>query len=142
MSNERHLTVPGRYKSVRRATQFVVEAATEAGLVERAIFHCQMAVDEACTNIIEHAYGGEDKGDIHITTHSEGDTFTITLIDHGAPFDPDSVPPPRIDPDLTKLEPGGLGLHLMRKLMDSVSFSFAEEENKLVMVKRRPADSG
>lgn len=141
MSQEHLLKIAGRYEDVPKAVQFVGKAATEAGLDEKAIFHCQMSVDEACTNIIEHAYGGEGKGDIHITTRAEPGVFTITLIDHGEPFDPDSVPPPRIGSDPANIEPGGLGLHLMRKLMDNVSFEFSQEHNKLVMVKRQPADS-
>ena len=141
MSKERRLKIPGRYENVPKAVQFVAEAAAEAGLGEKATFHSQMSVDEACTNIIEHAYGGEDKGDIHITARAEPGVLTITLIDHGQPFNPDSVPPPHIDTDPAKIEPGGLGLHLMRKLMDDVTFTFGEKQNKLVMVKRQPADS-
>jgi serine/threonine-protein kinase RsbW len=142
MVKERTLTILGRYENVPRVTEFVVQAAAEAGLDEKAIFHCQMAVDEACTNIIEHAYGGEDKGSIQATTRVEPGVCTITLIDQGRPFDPSSVPKPAIDPDPANVEPGGLGLHLMRQIMDEVTFTFGKGRNKLVMVKRQPASSG
>ena len=134
---KRQLTVPAHYESISKVTQLVVEAAAQAGLDERAIFHCQMAVDEACTNIVEHAYADKSQGDIHITIQVQEGVCTITLVDYGTSFDPDSIPPPRIDPDPAKMEPGGLGLHLMRELMDEVHFSFSAGENRLVMIKRQ-----
>jgi len=141
MSKERHLTVRGRFENVPTVVQFVVEAAQEAGFDERGVFHCQMSVDEACTNIIEHAYGGEDKGNIEATVRIEPGVLTITLVDHGEPFDPTSVPEPSINTDdPSKIKTGGLGLHLMRKVMDEITFSFSDKRNKLVMVKRQAAD--
>lgn len=142
MSKERHLTVRGRYENVPAVVQFVVEAAKEAGFDEKGVFHCQMSVDEACTNIIEHAYGGQDKGDIEATVQIEPGVLTITLVDHGEPFDPTSVPEPSINTDdPSKIKTGGLGLHLMRKVMDEITFSFGDERNTLVMVKRQAVQS-
>jgi serine/threonine-protein kinase RsbW len=60
MAEVRRLTVRGRYDCIPGITSFVGEAASAAGLNDDEAFHCRMAVDEACTNIIEHAYGGED----------------------------------------------------------------------------------
>ena len=54
---ERQLRIAGVLENVSVACDFVVEQAREAGLDERAIHHCYLAVDEACTNIIEHGYG-------------------------------------------------------------------------------------
>lgn len=130
------LTVAGRYENVPKVAQFVADSAEEAGLDSKAVFHCQMAVDEACTNIIEHAYGGEDIGDIQVSTHVANHSFYITLVDSGNAFDPESVPQPRIESDPLLMEPGGLGLHLMKKVMDEVQFTFNKGKNQLVMVKR------
>lgn len=140
MSRQRHLSVPARFESVPQVMDFVGEAAEQAGLDKDAIYHCQMAADEACANIIEHAYGGEGEGDIEITVGVEPGVVTITMIDTGKPFDPTSVPPPPADPDPDNMQPGGLGLFLMRKLMDEVTFTFEDGRNKLVMVKRQAAE--
>lgn len=138
MAEERTLTLAARYENVPVAAKFVVEAAEHMGFDEQAIFHCQMAADEACTNIIEHAYGNnEDKGTFKLILHLEKDRLVITLLDRGRPFDPASVPEPVIDSDPSKMKPGGLGIHLMKQLMDEVTFSFEDNGNKLVMVKKK-----
>jgi anti-sigma regulatory factor (Ser/Thr protein kinase) len=99
-----------------------------------------MAVDEACTNIIEHAYG-DAPGDIHLGCRVAPGECVITIRDRGRPFDPESVPPPDLTCDLEDRRAGGLGLYLMRKLMDEVRFSFDPDKgNQVVMIKR--ADCG
>jgi anti-anti-sigma factor len=135
MAEIRQLTVRGRYDCIPSVTAFVEEAASAAGLDDDAAFHCKMAVDEACTNVIEHAYGGEDKGAIQVTCLIEPGTCKIEIIDHGQEFDPSVVPHPQMSPDLEDVEPGGIGLHLMRKMMDDVQFHFEHERNVLTMVK-------
>lgn len=138
-AGDRHvLSVPGRYEEIKHICQFVADGAEEAGLDEAAIFHVELACDEACTNIIEHAYGGEDVGDILISWQVTGDSFTVTIHDNGHAFDPREVPAP---PPLENLKEGGLGLHFMRTLMDDVRFAFDEENgNTLVMVKKIPGE--
>ncbi len=135
MTDVRRLAVRGRYRNVPVITSFVAEAAAAAGLDEAGIYHCQMAVDEACTNIIEHAYGGEDIGDIEVTCTIEPGVCRIQVVDHGQPFDPQSVPTPSFDGPIEELKPGGIGLHLMRQFMDVVRFEFGPEGNTLLLVK-------
>lgn len=126
------------YSSIPTITQFVAEAAHAAFLDEDAVFHCQMAVDEACTNVIEHAYGGENKGNIEIVCRVEPGRCTIRIVDHGKPFDPTKVPAPKASQSLDDVRPGGIGLHLMKQLMDDVRFEFTEHGNVLTMVKNSP----
>lgn len=135
------LTVPGRYEEIQKICQFVADGAVESGLNETAVFHIELACDEACTNIIEHAYGGEDKGDINISWQLKDAAFTITFHDNGRSFDPDAVPKPTLPPtppDIDNVKVGGLGIHFMRQLMDDVHFDFDEKEgNTLVLVKNK-----
>jgi len=103
--------------------------------VETGVFEVQTAVDEACTNIINYAYSGEG-GIITVTCELQGNDFVATIRDKGKPFDPSSVPPPDLEADLDKRKIGGLGIYMMRIMMDDVSYSFdAEEGNTLVMRK-------
>lgn len=134
-AGDRHvLTVPGRYEEIKHVCQFVAGGAEQAGLDEADIFHVELACDEACTNVIEHAYGGENVGDIFISWQIRGDCFTITIHDNGRAFDPEEVAGP---PPLENLKAGGLGLHFMRTLMDDVRFTFDKQTgNTLVMVKK------
>jgi serine/threonine-protein kinase RsbW len=145
MGDKHVLTIPGRYERIQHVCQFVAEGAKQAGLDETAIFHVELACDEACTNVIEHAYGAENAGKIVVSWQVKDDAFTVTITDRGRSFDPDQVPPPPFaelssDPEtVSNLKEGGLGIHFMRTLMDKVEFSFDEEEgNRLIMVKKLP----
>jgi serine/threonine-protein kinase RsbW len=138
MAEVRHLTVRAVYENIPTITHFVGEAAEAAGLDSKSVFRCQMSVDEACTNVVEHAYGETGTGDIDVTCTIEPGTCTIQIVDKGKPFDPSSVPAPKISRDVQEIEPGGIGLHLMRELMDYVAFEFDDSGNRLVMVKSSP----
>jgi serine/threonine-protein kinase RsbW len=130
------MTVPGRYDCVAEVCEKCAEVAREAGLDEDAVFHVEMAVDEACTNIIKHAYGGEDKGTIEMSCCVDDEKLIVTLHDHGQEFDPSAVPPPKVGGDVEEVAVGGLGLYFMRKLMDEVHFEFDPRTgNTLTMVK-------
>ena len=140
MAQEQHLTVPGRFEYLAQISDFVIQAAREAGLSEDDIFHVEMAVDEACSNVIEHAYA-RVQGNIELAcAMPEPGCLMITIHDQGRPFDPESVPLPPLGEDATlnMIQEGGLGLYFMRKLMDEVTFSFTPGDgNTLVMTKRR-----
>lgn len=131
-------TFPGWYKSLARISEFVSQYALEAGLDETATYTVLVAVDEACTNIIEHAYGGEGRGDIKCTCDVKDDSLTIILRDWGDPFDPASVPEPDFNVPLQELQLRGVGLFLMQKIMDGINFSSTPDgENVLTMIKRK-----
>lgn len=140
MVEVRQLTVRGRYDCIPSITSFVGEAAAAAGMNDDEAFHCRMAVDEACTNIIEHAYGGEDLGAIEITCTIDSGACSIQIVDHGRPFDPNHVPPPTFGNNLDEVRPGGIGLHLMRQMMNEVRFEFEGDRNLLTMLKTHVAD--
>ncbi len=133
---ERKLTVPGRYDRLAEICAFVAQAAVEAGLDEATSGRCQLAVDEACTNVIEHGYGGEGKGNIEIVCAPRPGELTITIRDQGREFDPTQAPDPKLDISVEDMGIGGLGIYFMRQVMDSVSFSRSGSTNTLVMVKR------
>jgi len=123
-----HLMKPvvfsGVFSSLENIRDFFAQAANEAGLADSQVYDVQLAVDEAATNIIEHAYGGEGKGEIECSYQIMPDGLKILLRDHGLPFDPQAVQTPNVPCDMCKHKNGGLGLHFMRSLMDSVDFSF------------------
>ncbi len=120
-----------------RVAEFVTEAARESGLDDRDTYNVQMAVDEAVTNVIQHAYRGSDNGSIHISCERRGNEFVVEILDFGKPFDPSKVRTPRTSGPLSRRGVGGLGIFFMKKLMDHVEFSSdAGRGNRLRMVKR------
>ena len=134
------VTFPGRYDSLASISNFVEAAAEQAGLDHKATYEVQLAVDEACCNIIDHAYGGEGIGDIRCTVKVAKDALTIVLVDRGRPYSPEKVAPPQLNVPISKVKPRGVGLYLMRKMMDQVSYETTPEAtNVLTMVKRRNA---
>lgn len=139
MGQSQQLIVPGRFERLTEIAAFITRAAREAGLDVDEVFHVEMAVDEACSNIIEHAYATQ-AGDIHLTcTSPASGQIEVVIRDSGQPFDPAEVPPPLVDtlPDPENLNEGGLGLYFMRKLMDEVRFEFVPGQgNTLTMIKR------
>lgn len=143
------LVVPGRYDQIQAICEFVSAGAREAGLDADAVFHIELCCDEASTNIIEHAYGAEDIGQISASYEITRQEFRLTLHDDGRPFNPDTVPEPKLPHEVSEsndvaledimdsLKVGGLGIHFMRRLMDEVHYSFnSTHGNTLVLVKR------
>ncbi|MFQ5398765.1 MAG: ATP-binding protein [Anaerolineae bacterium] len=137
------LTISGQYDQVKRVCQFVAGGARQAGFNEDAVFHVELACDEACTNIIEHAYDAAEEGQIIVSWEIDGDDFKVTIRDSGRNFNPDEVPPPSLvqssleNDNMDTLRVGGLGMHFMRSLMDEVRYCFDQQHgNMLVMVKK------
>jgi serine/threonine-protein kinase RsbW len=103
----------------------------------------ETAVDEACSNIIEHAYGGEGLGVIEVTVGIGKNELTVSLRDFGRPFTPEEVPEPDIHAELEDQPGHGLGLYFIRKWMDEVKFEFSPEQgNVLTMVKHMGKKGG
>lgn len=132
----KHAIFPGRYENLEKICSLVSAQAIKAGFDDTAVYAIQTAVDEACSNIIEHAYGGEDRGDIDVKISFVNKCLTVKLTDHGKPFDPDNVPEPNISGNLKDRLSHGLGIYFMRKLMDEVRFDFSTDlGNVVTMVK-------
>lgn len=97
-----------------------------------------MAVDEACTNVIHHAYKGRNDGKIEIGCEQTPTEFVVTIRDWGKHFDPKKVAKPKTGDPLQRRKIGGLGLFFMYKMMDRVKFSFSQDQgNLLVMSKKK-----
>jgi serine/threonine-protein kinase RsbW len=131
-------TYPGKFESLPKIRNFVVHAAKKAGFGEADIYAVELAVDEACSNIIEHAYGGEGIGEIKCTYWITDKDLKIVIHDRGRPFEPESIPDPDFSVPLDQLKSGGAGLFLMRKMMDDVRFEFTPNQgNRLTLIKNR-----
>ena len=114
----------------------VVSEAMEQAQIDAAIIpKVLLAVDEACTNIVLYAYP-ERKGYIRLACWLNHDDFVISIEDKGKPFNPCSVPPPKVDVNLDERTVGGLGIYFMRKFMDEISYKYdSRTGNQLTMRK-------
>lgn len=111
------LRFPARPARLKQVRALVRRAAIACGCDEDAMHDLVMAVDEACQNIIRHAYDGR-RGDIVITILRDGPRLVVRLMDFAPPVDVARIQPRPLD----ELRPGGLGTHFIRELMDEVCF--------------------
>lgn len=125
------------FKNLDSIRDFVGEAAERAGFSGKEAYSIQLAVDEACSNVIEHAYEGMPDGEIEIACEVEAGQVTIVIHDHGKEFDISKVRQPNFSKDLSEREVGGLGVFLIYKLMDDVHFSSSKKTGNTLTMKKR-----
>jgi anti-sigma regulatory factor (Ser/Thr protein kinase) len=124
--------------NVPLVTACVTRAAEALGLDEHALYQVQLAVDEACANVVDHAYVGSEPGEMEVSCYRYGEAFLIIRVrDWGQGFDLAQVDLPEVDAPLEERSLGGLGLFLVQAVMDWVRFSSdADAGNELLMIKR------
>ena len=128
-------TFAGVYASLAEIAEFVRFSVNASPLTATDLFSLETAVDEAVSNIIEHAYQGEDRGTIRCQIKTGEKAIKVILEDHGKPFNPSDVPCPNLTGKL-KYRPGhGLGYYMMCQLVDDVKFDFNEKRNQLTLTK-------
>jgi len=128
------LVVPShpKYLYVVRSALYPIVAA--AGFTKRDARRMILAVDEACSNIIKHAYGNDTKKTISIVIQNDREHFTVTLRDYGKKPDMSTIAPR----DLEDVRPGGLGTHFMAAAFDQVRYDTGEEQGTLLtLIKKK-----
>jgi serine/threonine-protein kinase RsbW len=126
------------YDNLAKIDDQVRQAALKAGLSEKEIYDVELAVDEACTNIIDHSYGGEGLGEIDCVCIDIPEGLKIVIHDSGCFFNSNKVPTPNVNLPMAKRSEGGLGLFFMRRLMDEVIFDPCKDSGTmLTMIKRK-----
>ena len=128
------LTIPSQPDRLKLVRNAVAETARFCGCTEDVGRDIVIAVDEACQNVIRHAYGGSPDGEITLEIRLRGNALIIRLRDFAETIDVSTVKPR----DLDDLKPGGLGTHFIREVMDEVAFIQPPSGggNLLRMVKR------
>lgn len=135
-------TFPARYSSLEKIRDFVLQAAKDIDFDEKASYAVELAVDEACTNIIEHGYSGEDKGVIECSTSIGKNDLKIILRDFGKEFDPTKIPLPKINVPLDQLKPRGIGYFLMNNMMDEICYKrYKTRGNTMTLIKKKNGHS-
>lgn len=122
---------PARLKMVREQVQ---QAAGRLDCTKKLVSDLTIAVNEACMNIMEHAYKGDRSGEIVLEINNNGAEIEVLLTDFAAPVDLASIKPRALD----EVRPGGLGTHFMQALMDECDYRHLQGQagNVLRMTKR------
>jgi anti-sigma regulatory factor (Ser/Thr protein kinase) len=137
---ERRITISAEMEEIPRALEIFEEVMAASGFCRQEMLRLQLAVEEACANIVLHGYG-EEEGKICLKALVDGDRLFVTVEDEGEPFDPTACSPPRLEEDLEGRGIGGLGIHLMRSLVDGISYEFMDGKNVLTLMMKRDRSS-
>ncbi|REL24865.1 ATP-binding protein [Rhodohalobacter sp. SW132] len=124
-------------KNLAEARNFVADHAGNHGFTKQQIADIRLVVDEAITNIIKHAYRGDDKKSIDIEISFEKDMICIQIQDTGKSFKMNRYSEPDIERKIKEKKRGGMGLYLIHSLMDEVSYSNKNGTNEMIMCKYR-----
>lgn len=138
-----NLKLPLETSNLEIVRDFVSRIAQNTGFSEEDIHRIELAVDEASTNVIKHAYRGDkdNKKFISIEVTIYKDRLEIDVIDHGHGFDPHKIKTPEMDEYLQEMKRGGLGIYLIKTLMDKVDYKIKPGvRNRVRMVKYKTHD--
>ncbi len=131
------LQVPSATRNLALVREFVGTVGQQAGVNEADVSKLQLAVDEACSNVIEHAYGHDDTKEVVIRVSYDAEEIRFDVIDNGSGFDPKGIPQKELDQLIAERKKGGLGLRLIQTLMDEVHYEIGPgRKNQLRMIKR------
>lgn len=135
-SFDKHIKIKSTTENLSLVRDFTKETAVLSGLDNETINKIILAVDEACTNIIKHAYKYSTDGEIVVKASFDNKKFAITLIDKGDHFNSNIIPNPNLKEYIKEKRIGGLGMFLMKKLMDEVVYSnLSDDSNQVILVK-------
>lgn len=131
-----NLQVPSSTENLALIREFVTSVGRQATLNEVDITNLELAVDEACANVIEHAYGHDTTKAVSIRAIFDDEKLLISVIDEGLGFDPSKVQQESVEQLVHERKSGGLGIRLIRTLMDEVSYDIVPgQKNELHMTK-------
>ena len=134
-TTKKNLRIPSQTDKLVLARKFVADAAKVFGFAEDDVNNIALAVDEACTNIIKHAYHYATDKEIDIVISMKKPEFEIVIQDGGNHFNPQRVPVPDMKEYISHYKRGGLGMYLMKKLMDKVEYSNQPRKNVVRLIK-------
>ena len=131
------LQVPSSTENLALIRDFVTSVGTQAGFSAAEVAQLELAVDEACANVIEHAYGRDLTKEVSVRALVDDDVVEIDVIDTGQSFDPSAVEQKELDELISKRQSGGLGMRLIKTMMDEVHYEMIPgKKNELRMIKR------
>lgn len=129
------ITKAAELESLKTFRDFITESCAKYKIPADTVHDLKLAVDEACTNIIQHGYKGLIPGSIILSFRIEQDRILVQITDFGHIFEPVNAPKPNIEAALEDRELGGLGLFLIYQTMDNIDYKCSEEGNVLTFTK-------
>ena len=141
MTADFEIKVPSSPENLVMIRRFIGDIGEKAGLEPKEVHKLELAVDEACANVIEHAYNKDSTKRVSIRATFNQDFLRVEVIDTGKGFDPSTVEQAEVNKLIAARRSGGLGMRLIKTLMDEVQYEIIPgQKNELRMVMRLKKD--
>ena len=118
------LKIPSITENLKMIREFVLKIAAKTGFNEETQEQIALAVDEACTNVIKHAHHHDARRLMDIQIQTDANKMKITITDKGRGFDITKLKDPDVEKFIKESRHGGLGIYLIKTLMDEVDYEF------------------
>jgi sigma-B regulation protein RsbU (phosphoserine phosphatase) len=136
MQYQSHITLPNDVQATTELGMFVDEVCENVGFDMSTTFKLNLAIEEAVVNVMSYAYPAGTKGDVDIDAEADDEQLKFVISDSGTPFDPTQKG--EVDTTLSAEERGigGLGIHLIRQIMDTINYERVDGKNVLTLRKK------
>lgn len=131
----KELILRNKREDISLLAPFIEEFASQAGVPEELVFSFNLALEEAVSNVILYAYPPDEEHTATLVACREGNRITFILSDTGKEFDPTAVPEADITLSAEEREIGGLGIFLVKQIMDTVEYQRSGDKNILTLKK-------
>lgn len=129
------IRLPAKIENLKRLIQFVLGCAKSQGFTKKRIQEIELATEEALVNIFNYAYPDKHNGEVEVRCKLDDDTrFTLQILDNGIPFDIQSISEPDLTENISERKIGGLGILLIRNMVDEVQYRRDGESNILTLI--------
>ncbi len=135
------MTVVNRLQELKRIGDRVEQFGRERGLSDGDTSHVHLVLDELVSNIIKYGHDDRREHEIHLRVSLERDLLTISIVDDGKAFNPLEAPAPDLDRPIEERPIGGLGLFLVKSIMDTLEYHRERDRNIVTLRKRIAEDS-
>ncbi len=137
MRNQHQITRSAELESLSILREFIEKACKQHKRIDDHIcYDLNLAVDEACTNIITHGYAGMNPGSIILSLEMGTKKAVVTITDFGHPFEPSETSAPDVEAGLEDRSMGGFGLFFIYQTMDEINYETTEDGNRLTFIKQ------
>ena len=136
MQYQSHITLPNDVQATTELGMFVDEVCENVGFDMSTTFKLNLAIEEAVVNVMSYAYPTGTKGDVDIDAEADDEQLKFVISDSGTPFDPTQKG--EVDTTLSAEDRGigGLGIHLIRQIMDTINYERVDGKNVLTLCKK------
>ena len=138
MTNTICIQLKNNLSELESLNKVVAEFAERHHLSSKVLFNLNLALEEILTNVISYAYDDKDEHQITVRLFLEQGQLKVEVEDDGRPFNPLEAPEPDLSKSLEERPVGGLGIHLVRKLMDELEYRREEGRNLFLIKMKEP----